>query len=128
MIRARSKLRPEISNVQYDLDEDKSTRNAIFIVRMISERAIEMRKDFYLCFIDQAKAFDKVKLEQLLNMIDFLDIDGKDLRTEKFLSCEQTAAATIDNEISLLLNIKRESKQGCGFFNQIYSISTVNTP
>ena len=46
MNRARSKLESEISNVQYGFVEDKSTRNAIFIVRMISERAIEIKKTF----------------------------------------------------------------------------------
>ena len=44
MKRARSKLRTEIPNVQYGFVEDKNTRNAIFIVHMICERAIEMQK------------------------------------------------------------------------------------
>ena len=34
MNRARNKLKSEISDVQYDFVEDKSTRNAIFIIRM----------------------------------------------------------------------------------------------
>ena len=88
MNRARSKLKPEIPNVQYGFVEDKSTRNAIFIARMISERAIEMQKNLYLCFIDYAKAFDKVKHEQLINMLDFLEIDGKDLRVVRNLYWE----------------------------------------
>ena len=113
--RARSKLKPEISNVQYGFVEDKSTRNAIFIVCMISERVIEMQKNLYLCFIDYAKAFDKVKHEQLINMLDFLDIDDKDLRVVRNLYWEQTAAVKIDNEISPFIKIKRGQTRMCFF-------------
>jgi len=44
---------------------DKGTRNAIFILRMLSERAIEMQKDLFVCFIDYEKAFDNVRHAQL---------------------------------------------------------------
>ena len=64
MNRVRNKLKTEISDVQYGFVEDKSTRNAIFIIRMLTERAVEMQKNLYLCFIDYKKAFDKVKHEQ----------------------------------------------------------------
>ena len=57
------------------------TRNAIFTLRMICERSIEMQKDIYICFIDFAKAFDKVKHVQLLDMRQDLDIDGKQWRS-----------------------------------------------
>ena len=39
-----------------------------------------MKKDLYVCFIDYAKAFDSVKHMELMNMLEHLDIDGKDLR------------------------------------------------
>ncbi|GFS03869.1 RNA-directed DNA polymerase from mobile element jockey-like [Elysia marginata] len=54
----RGKLRPEISNNQFGFVEDRGTRNVIFTLTMIIERAIEMKKDLYLCFIDYSKAFD----------------------------------------------------------------------
>ena len=49
--------------------KDAGTRNAIFTLRMICKRSIEMQKDIYLCFIDYTKAFDKVKHAQLLDML-----------------------------------------------------------
>ena len=57
MNRTRSRIRPEIRKDQCGFVQDAGTRNAIFIVRMISELAIEMQKDLYLCFIDYTKAF-----------------------------------------------------------------------
>ena len=79
--------------------EDTGTRNAIFIVRTLCERAIEVQHDLYLCFIDYAKAFDKVKREDLFEFLQTLDIDGKDLRLIRNLYWEQSAAIRIDGNI-----------------------------
>ena len=52
---------------------------ARMIVRTLCERAIEVQHDLYLCFIDYAKAFDKVKHENLFEFLQNLDIDKKPL-------------------------------------------------
>ena len=44
MIRARHKIRPEVSEEQYGFMQDKGTRNAIYILRVLLERAIEMQE------------------------------------------------------------------------------------
>ena len=126
MNRVRNKLKPEISDVQYGFVEDKSTRNAIFIIRMLTERAVEMQKNLYLCFIDYKKAFDKVKHEQLINMLDLLDIDGKDLRVVRNIYWEQTAAIKIDNEISPFIKVKRGVRQGCVFSPDLFNLYSEN--
>ena len=51
MMRVRNKMNPEIA-------EGKGTTHAIFILRTLIERALEIQKDVYLCFIDHTKAFD----------------------------------------------------------------------
>src|SRR5437870_6995142 len=56
---------------------DTGTRNAIFILRNICERSVEVNKDLYLCFIDFTKALDRVRHTKLLNMLQDLDLDGK---------------------------------------------------
>ena len=126
MNRARNKLKPEMSDVQYGLVEDKSTRNAIFIIRMLSERAVEMQKNLYLCFIAYEKAFGKVKHEQLINMLDLLDIDGKDLRIVRNIYWEQTAAIKIDNEISPFIKVKRGARQGCVSSPDLFNLYSEN--
>ena len=50
--RVCSRIRPEIGIEWCVYVEDTGMRNAIFMVRMISERAIENQKDVYMCFID----------------------------------------------------------------------------
>src|SRR5437870_9883717 len=71
---------------------DTGTRNAIFILRNICERTIGVNKNLYLCFIDFTKAFDKVRHNKLLNMLQDLDLDGKDIRLVRNLYWDQSAA------------------------------------
>ena len=52
-----------ISETQFGFMIEKGTANAIFSLRTLMERAIEVQKDLYLCFIDYSKAFDKVHVK-----------------------------------------------------------------
>ena len=80
MASMRNKITPEIAEEQYGFVKDKGTRNAIYMIRTLTERAIEIQKDLYLCFIDYTKAFDKLRHEEIMSILDSLNIDGKDLR------------------------------------------------
>ena len=113
MMRARSRIKPEIGKEQFGFVQDAGTRNAIFILRMLSERAIEMQKDLYVCFIDYTKAFDKVQHEELFKLLHGLDLDGKDLRVLRNLYWEQTACMRVGNDMSSYTNIRRGVRQGC---------------
>ena len=78
MQRARKRIKPEIGEEQCGFVENTGTRNAIFMVHVLSERAIEMQKDVYMCFMDYTKAFDKINREELLLILQCPDLDGKD--------------------------------------------------
>ncbi|GFO11606.1 hypothetical protein PoB_003811100 [Plakobranchus ocellatus] len=52
MLRIRNKIKPEIAEEQCGFVEDKGTSNAIYILRTLIERALEVQKDVYLCLID----------------------------------------------------------------------------
>lgn len=54
------------------------TRNTIFFFfsRKLTERAIETQRDLHLSFIDNEKAFDRIRDRNLRN----INIDGNDSR------------------------------------------------
>lgn len=62
------KLQPyfEINEEQQGFRVNRSTTDAIFIVRQIVEKATEYNKPAYLCFVDLKKAFDRVKLRDII--------------------------------------------------------------
>ena len=61
------------------LGKGKNTREGIYNLRTIIERYIKCGKNIYLSFIDYEKAFDRVKLEKIIECMENLDIDGKDI-------------------------------------------------
>ena len=69
LARARQKIREHIASEQYGFTPDKGTTNATFILRTLSEGAIETQKDLFVCFIDYEKAFDNVRHVQMLSLI-----------------------------------------------------------
>ena len=120
--RIRTKIQPEISQEQYGFRPGKGTRNAIFTLRTIAERAIEVQKDLYVCFIDYEKAFDKVRHEHLLRMLNNLGIDGKDLRLISNLYWKQKAAVRISDIETEWQNIERGVRQGCVLSPELFNL------
>ena len=59
--------------------KDRGTRNGIYMMRLMAERASEMQRDLYNWFIDYRKAFDRVKHKNLMVMLNNIKIDSKDL-------------------------------------------------
>ena len=92
VLRMKNKIYPEIAKEQYGFQTDKRTRNAIFFLRILSERAIEMQQDLHICFIDYKKAFDCLKHEIAIKKLQEVCIDDKDLRIIQNLYCKQEAS------------------------------------
>ena len=104
----------------------KGTRNSIFALRNLAEKALEVNQDLYLCFVDYEKAFDKVKYEDLMKMLERLKKDGKDLRIIKIIYWNQKVAVKIDDEESKWQCIEKDVRQGCvmspDMFNLLYIV------
>ena len=107
MLRIRNKIHPEISTEQYGFTKDKGTKNAIFVLCMQSEQAIQMQQTMYLCFINWKKVFDSVNHEKLLQLLDKIGIDSKDLRLIQALYYKQTANVKIGNDVTGDTQIKK---------------------
>ena len=107
---------------QYGFTEGKGTRNAIFNMRMITERAIEVQKNVFMCFIDYEKAFDKVRHSQLIEILQSINVDGKDIRLITNLYWNQQAAVNIDNNLTPWIEIKRGVRQGCVMSPDLFSV------
>lgn len=83
--RIKQKIDSFVQEKQYGFRKGKGTINAIFTLRMIMERTVEMQRDVFICFLDFEKAFDTVRHEPLMKMLSDIGMDGKDLRLLLFL-------------------------------------------
>ena len=69
-------MNQELPDVQAVFRKGKRTRDQIANIHCILEKARELQKNIYFCFIDYAKAFDCVdynKLWKILKDIEILD-------------------------------------------------------
>ena len=103
---------------------DKGTRNAIFVLKRLVERSVEKQKDVYTCFIDYSKAFDTVKHDSLVELLQSLDVDDADTRLLTNLYWPQTAAVRCDKDLSEWMSIKQGVRQGCVASPHLFALYT----
>ena len=111
--RMKSKIMHEIDVCQYGFRADCGTRNAVFILKVLSQRSIQMQTEIYLCFVDYTKAFDRVVHNELMHFLDDLELDDKDLHLIQNLYYQQEAGIRINDTVSKMVPIKRGVRQGC---------------
>ena len=56
------------------------TRIATFMLRKVTQRAVEKQRVLYMCFVNFEKAFDMVRHEVLMRILVSLGNDAADLR------------------------------------------------
>ncbi|XP_069994133.1 uncharacterized protein [Penaeus vannamei] len=98
--RFKEKIKSEVSWSQFGSKKNEGTRNAKFVMRTLAERAIEMQKNLYVIFIDYEKAFDRVKHQEIMNDLQQVDLDDKDLRLLKKSILGTVAAISLEGELS----------------------------
>ena len=82
--RLQQYMNRELPDVQARFIKVRGTRDQIANIRWITEKAREFQKNFYLCFIDYAKAFDCVDHNKLWKILQETGIPGpSDLPPEK---------------------------------------------
>ena len=97
-------IRPEIAKEQHGFTPDKGIRNAIFILRMLIEGTIE------------------VKHYNLFQILEKLNIDGKDLRLVRNFYWDQKATMKVNNDTTGYKKINRSVKQDHVQFSDLFNI------
>ena len=120
--RMRRKIRPELDESQFGFVPGKGTVNATYIMRTLSERAIEKQRNLYLCFIDYTKAFDRVRHTQLMEILNSINVDKQDIRVVQNLYWDQTATIRLENELGEWKSVKRGVRQGCVMSPDLFSL------
>jgi len=122
--RNQRKFSEEAGEYQFGFKKGSGTREAIFCLRMIIDKCLEKGKDVYCCFIDYAKAFDRIHHDHLIKCLDQIGMDGKDLKVLTNLYWQQKACIRIEEETSKQIEIKRGVRQGCVASPSLFNIYT----
>ena len=121
MKRVRNKIKIQIRPELWRFVEGKGINNDIYILRTLIERSIEVKTELYHCCVDYTKAFDKVKHNEVIHMLENLNIDSKDLRISKNMYFQQTATIRVGNKFGLFQQIKQGVRQGCVLSPDMFS-------
>ena len=78
--RMANKIAKEVSRLQNGFRPGTGTQEGIFNLRTMCERATDVQKGVYICFIDYKKAFDRVKHFKMIECLSESGIDNKDLQ------------------------------------------------
>ena len=114
----------EVDEAQFGFRPGRGTREGIFSFNILAQKHIELNKELYICFIDYAKAFDRVKHENLVECLNKIGVDGKDVRIITNLYWHQKAAIRVDKDISDYTPIQRGVRQGCVLSPILFNIYT----
>ena len=98
----------ELSDVQGGFRKGRGTRDQIANIRWIMEKARELQKNIYFCFIDYAKAFDCV--DQILKEMGIPDHQTCLLRN---LYAGQEATVRTGHGTTDWFQVGKGVRQGC---------------
>ena len=78
--RIEKKIEDVLGEDQFGFRRGKGTRDAIGMLRIISERTLEIDEELSVCFIDWQKAFDRVNWTKLMQILKEIGIDWRERR------------------------------------------------
>jgi len=73
--RIEKKIEGVLGEEQFGFRRGKGARDAIWMMRIIAERTLEIDEELCVCFIDWQKAFDRVNLTKLMQILKRIGID-----------------------------------------------------
>ena len=119
--RIKPEIETELNANQFGFRSDFGTRNAVFVLKNIGQRSIEMQKDIYMCLMDYTKAFDRIEHNELMHFLGDLCFNGEHLCVIQALYYQQYAAIRVNSHLSEMVAIKRGVRQGCIFSSDLFS-------
>ena len=117
----------ELPDVQAGFRKGRGTRDQIANIRWIIEKARELQKHIYFCFIDYVKAFDCVDHNKLCKIL-------KDMGIQEHLTCllrnlyaVQEATVGTGHGTTDWFQIEKGVRQGCVLSLSAYLTSMQST-
>jgi hypothetical protein len=78
--RIEKRIEDVLGEYQFGFRRGKGTRDAIGMLRIISERTLEIDEELSVCFIDWQKVFDRVSWTKLMQILKETGIDWHERR------------------------------------------------
>ena len=88
----------------------------------MAEKAIEKNIPLYLCFIDYEKAFDRLKHDKLIEFLQKIGLDERDVQLIYDAYWNQETKMRIDDRETGWIPVKKGVRQGCVLSPLMYNL------
>lgn len=119
--RLRRYLDCQIPPKQAGFDKGKETRDQIFNIRQLIEKAREFNTPMLLCFIDYRKAFDCVRWSSLWMALKEMGVPHHLVALIRNLYQENEAVVSLDKKCSEVFKVQKGVRQGCILFPRLFT-------
>lgn len=120
--RIRIELDNTLEETQYGFRKGRSTQDPIFIIRQATEKTISKGGELHVCFIDLEKAFDRIKREDVWNILQERGINIGMIEMLRAMYRNNQNVVRIQNEESKIFQTKTGLKQGCVLSPLLFSV------
>jgi retron-type reverse transcriptase len=111
--RIEKKIEDVLGEDQFGFRRGKGTRDAIGMLRIISERTLEIEEELSVCFIDLQQAFDRVNWTKLMQILKETGIDWRERRLISNLYMAQSVKVRLNRRKTRSVKTGRGVRQGC---------------
>jgi hypothetical protein len=111
--RIEKKIEDVLGEDQFGFRRGKGIRDAIGMLRIISERILELDEELSVCFIDCHKAFDRINWIKLMKILKKTGIDWRENRLISNLYMAQSVKVRLKLGDTRRVKIGRWVRQGC---------------
>jgi retron-type reverse transcriptase len=111
--RSEKKIEDIIGEDQFGFKNGKGTRDAIGMLRIISEQTLDIGEEICVCCIDWQKAFDRVKWTKLMKILKKTGIDWHERKLISKLYTNQSVKVWLYQGVIKSVKTGRGVRQGC---------------
>jgi len=107
---------------QHGFRSNRSTTDALFIVRQIAEKSIEFAKPAYMCFVDLKQAFDKVRLGDVITILQEKGVSKPYLHLIKDINWETKTRIRVNEELTDEIQTPTGIRQGDSLSPALFNV------
>lgn len=111
--RLRKKVEHTLEESQSGFRKERGTTDQIFIVRQLCEKAAKVGRQMHVCFVDMEKAFDRIRREDVWNVLKRRGVKQQLIEGIKSLYENTVNYVRVRNEASRTFISKIGLRQGC---------------